>query len=756
MKKSLLVALLGAALSFGAVNCGGESPARPDIPIEVDAGNPDEFRDYDVMLSASPNRVSMDQKSDKTIELHLQHVASGMNVANANILLTLDMSPSKTVSFSNSSNKPKTVVQTDENGKASATIYSAATDAQGTITATVSGVNTCNGGAPTEACQTILVTVQNIDNGDGGIIDEEDETYGTVNVSITNESDAVFAEVNVMAVGLGQNGEDICSNILAGGNPGFPDDGKTISISSSGNVSLARALAGSKAVVYAYGLDSMRNNTVSTACTVTSGAVTHGTPTNVSLTLQAPAMDFDHDYDVRMGINFANIMPESWKKWFDLVDNIFLSPVGTGVYYALWYWKYKTNVKTQYSLFGLVTVDFWQDITGDLDLATLNSVCDIAHGGANPTNQCPEFNYYLGRLYAYPTIVKAAEDALNDINGFGPVYKSIKLIGSDLMSMIKQFDVGARFQIQQANDNSLQIHESWTHVVWTWRYGNDGTVECQNSDKTCGRHAFNFAKEMELKDSAVDETYPMTLTKLSTGRYQVTLPTQHEFTIKYGALIKILIEQVVAPVVINKDKDGYTTDCIDGDCANGHERIVDQNGLEHYPNIQKATLGALLNYWIPCSLIAKVVYDWVAEKTANWSIGNFNIGSLITSFLSAETLDGYCEMGLNAAGDYAMDSLKDLVADAGVKVKEGSFVLENPDSAQVPQKLSNLNYKIGVTVEETDEDGNPTGNVQEYNAAITGEGQLANPGGNTAATPAQCQQFLILSSDAAQAACGGI
>ena len=159
MKKFYLMAMLGAVLSFGAAGCG-DSPAVRPPEDELPPDNPLEFREYDVTLSATPNRISMDQKSETTIELRLQHAASGMNVANANIVLQLDMSPAKTVSFSNSSNKPKAVVQTDENGKATVTIYSAASNAQGTITATVGGVNSCNGGAATEVCQTIAVVVQ--------------------------------------------------------------------------------------------------------------------------------------------------------------------------------------------------------------------------------------------------------------------------------------------------------------------------------------------------------------------------------------------------------------------------------------------------------------------------------------------------------------------------------------------------------------------------------------------------------------------
>ena len=97
-----------------------------------------------------------------------------------------------------------------------------------------------------------------------------------------------------------------------------------------------------------------------------------------------------------------------------------------------------------------------------------------------------------------------------------------------------------------------------------------------------------------------------------------------------------------------------------------------------------------------------------------------------------------------------MDKLAELVVDADIKVRAGSsFELNTLDAERAPTVLENLDYNIGLTVEEINDEGHVVGE-ETYDAHLTGEGIPAV----TPLTAAHCAEFLNLSAERAEAACG--
>jgi len=714
MKKSFLLAIIGALMAFSLAACEGSTPQASgpnnddnnNEQEQIDNTGLDETASYTLRV-ISGSSISMGHNDSAQVLLELVNADTGEAVADAGLYLTLDMSVSKSASFSRSSNNKTSLgVYTEYDGVASATIYSAAKNATGKFTASL----------PNHDCNSVEITISINDEG-GDNPGNEEGTTGNVFVTLNNSESQVAdsAELFIKEIENSSYASSLCEDFLSGIGINNEDAFYSMNrIGSSGTHTFRNLTAGKKVVVWAVGYSG--NNEVAKACAESASAVSASAPIDVELTFEDLPPNLDNDYDVMLGIDLVNIMPTSWRTWFDLIDNIFTTPVGTAIYYALWAWEYKGGGASLN--LGFMTVDFWDDVTGDMELGALLDACGIPNG--EPGANCPS----LISFKLFPLAVNAAEDALDEIDGFGDIYASIKTVGNNILSMAKKFDIGARFNLSMTDEDTLSVTETWTHVVWTWQL-NDTSPECTKGSATynaatCGRHAFDFSKS----GSVVNETYDADFAANTNDGYTVTLPNEHAFLLRYGALLKILIDDVVVPQIMLNDKDQLNTD--------GDDVVV--NGDE--------SLGDLLNYWIPCTKFTTWLHDWLS--------GLDTVGPVIGGFLSQSTLDGYCELGLNAAGDFAMDKLAELVVDANIKVRAGSsFELNELDGDRAPTVLENLDYNIGLTVEEVNEEGHVTGE-KTYDAHLTGEGIFAvDP-----QTPAHCAEFLSLSYERAEAACG--
>lgn len=718
MKKSFLLAIIGALMAFSLAACSGDTPQASQGNSGEENTKPEEIQNPDLDETASytlkvisDRSISMGHNDSAQVLFELVNADTGEAVADAGLYLTLDMSVSKSASFSRSSNNKTSLgVYTEFDGVASATIYSAAKNATGKLIASL----------PEFDCNSVEITISINDEG-GDNPGNEEGTTGNVFVTLNNSESQVAdsAELFIKEIENSSYASSLCEDFLSGIGINNEDAFYSMNrIGSSGTHTFRNLTAGKKVVVWAVGYSG--SNEVAKACAESASAVSASAPIDVELTFEDLPPNLDNDYDVMLGIDLTKIMPETWLKWFNLVDNLFESPVGTAIYYALWWWEYRgeyaeTGGGSTISL-GF-SVNIWDTIVADQELEELLENCGIPNGTAS--SSCPKFM----SMNLFPLAVNAAEDALEGIQGFGNVYASIKEVGQDILEQAQNFNVGARFELAMEDDNTLSITETWTHVVWTWRL-NDTSADCPNGS-TCGRHAFEFSKNGEYSDSVVNKQYSGNVAANATNDgYTVTLPEEHAFILKYGALLKILINDVVVPQIMLNDQDQLNTD----------GETVEVNGDE--------SLGDLLNYWIPCGKVSAAVYGWLS--------GIDTIGPLIGNFLSQSTLDGYCELGLNAAGDFAMDKLAELVVDANIKVRAGSsFELNDLNAERAPTVLENLNYDIGLTVDEINDEGHVVGE-DTYNAHLTGEGIPAV----TPLTAAQCAQFLNLSAERAEAACG--
>ena len=719
MKKSFLLAIIGALMAFSLSACSGDSPQAGNNNNEQEQNDPPDIENPNLNKDAaytiifeSDRSISMGHNDSAQVFFKLVNADTQEPVADAGLLLTLDMSVSKSASFSRSSNNKTSIgVYTESDGVAGASIYSAAKNATGTLTVSL----------PEHDCNELEITISIHEEGTG-TGDIEDNTTGNVFVTLNNSESLVAdsAELFIKEIENSSSVSSLCDDFMAGYGIGNEDELYIVNRLSSIPVehTFRNLTAGKKVVVWAVGFKN--NSEVARACAESTSTVSATAPISVDLTFEDLPPNLDNDYDVMLGIDLTKIMPETWLKWFNLVDNLFESPVGTAIYYALWWWEYRgeyaeTGGGSTISL-GF-SVNIWDTIVADQELEELLENCGIPNGTAS--SSCPKFM----SMNLFPLAVNAAEDALEGIQGFGNVYASIKEVGQDILEQAQNFNVGARFELAMEDDNTLSITETWTHVVWTWRL-NDTSADCPNGS-TCGRHAFEFSKNGEYSDSVVNKQYSGNVAANATNDgYTVTLPEEHAFILKYGALLKILINDVVVPQIMLNDQDQLNTD----------GETVEVNGDE--------SLGDLLNYWIPCGKVSAAVYGWLS--------GIDTIGTYIGMFLSESTLDSYCELGLNTAGNFAMDKLAELVVDADIKVRAGSsFELNELDGDRAPTVLENLDYNIGLTVEEVNEEGHVTGE-KTYDAHLTGEGIFAvDP-----QTPAHCAEFLSLSYERAEAACG--
>lgn len=749
-------------MSFAAIGCGDTSPLAgidagptPDIDIE-DANNNDLDNGSYLLINQGAKRISLGYNESAPISIKLTTV-SGAVVANAKILLELSMDVDRTASLSNAGAKYSTVVKTDNKGIASANVYSANQDATGFLTATLHGT----AGTLLECNSLSIKIVVKKDDGetttDGGTLDDDDidptGKTGSITVSVVNNSGARKAEINVLPI-ESSDSTDYCSKILTGTGLNTFTTSKTISVASGSGGAIFRNIdANKRAVVFAYGLDENENEIGNADCTTTN-VIAAGKTESVQLSLERvpeALPDLDQSYDTLLHLDLTTIMPPSWQKWFNLVDDIFTSPIGTAIYYALYAWEFRGN----YAQTGggstidlkIMSVNVWNAvIRGNLDhnptASELMINCDLMEG--TKTGSCPEFTlsalvFSVGPYEVFPLAVNAAEDYLNGLGNFGEIYDDIKTVGSNITTMARRFDIGARFDVQKTSDTEVNITETWTHVVWTWQL-NDESDACTSSHssaeyKKCGRHAFPLVKNGNMASSFVHEVYPANLTVPASGTVTMKLPTEHDFLLKYGALLRILINNVVVPQVISHG-DGYDAD---GDPV---QLTADSD------------LGTLLNYLIPCYKIAEGLHDWLEEKTSEWEVSGINIGQIIMGFLDTGKLDGYCESGLNAGSSYALAQLDKLIADANVKVRSGSSFEVTSVQNNVPQVLKNLHYKVGVTVNgsQVNEDGDViSGSSTNYDATITGEGILAV---DTPPGVVQCADFLVLTDEAAMEACG--
>lgn len=725
MKKSFLLAIIGALMAFSLAACEGSTPQASgpnnddnnNEQEQIDNTGLDETASYTLRV-ISGSSISMGHNDSAQVLLELVNADTGEAVADAGLYLTLDMSVSKSASFSRSSNNKTSLgVYTEYDGVASATIYSAAKNATGKFTASL----------PNHDCNSVEITISINDEG-GDNPGNEEGTTGNVFVTLNNSESQVAdsAELFIKEIENSSYASSLCEDFLSGIGINNEDAFYSMNrIGSSGTHTFRNLTAGKKVVVWAVGYSG--NNEVAKACAESASAVSASAPIDVELTFKDLPPNLDHDYDVMLGIDLTKIMPETWLKWFNLVDNIFTTPVGTAIYYALWAWE--TNAADGIPSFTIpvvnIKIDIWEIVTGNYELNELLINCEMVDG--TKTGACPSFNYLLGEIEVFPWAIQEIETALENIENFGPVYNSIKAVGQDILEQAQNFNVGARFELAMEDDNTLSITETWTHVVWTWRL-NDTSADCPNGS-TCGRHAFEFSKNGEYSDSIVNKKYSGNVAANATNDgYTVTLPSNHAFILKYGALLKILINDVVVPQIMINDKDHLNTD--------GENVVV--NGDE--------SLGDLLNYWIPCGKVSTAVHNWLGSL----SVGGYDLGALATGLISQEKLDEYCELGLNTAGNFAMDKLAELVVDADIKVRAGSsFELNELDGDRAPTVLENLDYDIGLTVEEINDEGHVVGE-ETYDAHLTGEGIFAvDP-----QTPEHCAEFLSLSYERAEAACG--
>ncbi|MDR0965862.1 MAG: hypothetical protein LBM75_05080 [Myxococcales bacterium] len=681
MKKSLLLALFGALMMVALPACSDDV-----IVVQADAGEDDidvpNILDPGVYTlryyGQNPVRLGHDTSYDLAFEFVDEN---NTPKADVNIRLNLSMNESDAASFASASNRPTWVAVTDADGYASATVYGLKKNGTGTILVTVQ----TEAGAEVNSLSIPIVV-------EGGAIVEN---TGNVSVVVNNSTTATKASIYINEIGSSSypSCEQFMGGVFLPTSMNTTNSTSKNNIGSSVNHTFSNLTAGNKVIVYVEGMDG-GNNVLALGCQESTTTVSASAPIDVVVTLEALPVNYDQNYDVLLGLHLSEIIPAQWQQWFGLVDGLFRSPIGTAVYYIVKYIP-SFNISTY-------EIDLFDMIVGGMTLTEVLDACDAG--------QCPVLRTgvtipILGDLDSilatfgvnfsvYQLIMDQAE-AYIDANV--PYYDQIKTVGSDIVAMAKDFDIGARFELTEDASGNLNIHETWTHIVWTWKLNE----ACRNNsaDLTCGRHAFNIA---EVGNFIVDLDYTGVISG-DRDIVTVTLPQDHSFPLKYGALVKMLVNKVVVPQVMGSS---YTSG---------------------------AGLDGLIDYWIKCDNLGSNIDTWLdAQGEPMHTIGGF---------ITAAQLASYCRQGLKAGVDAAMNQLTGLEANVNLIVPTDSyFKLTDLDASSLEySRLYDLKYNVSWNGE--------TSTGQTFGAGITGEGAIAEE-------PSDCESFLLLTPAAAQAACG--
>lgn len=200
---------------------------------------------------------------------------------------------------------------------------------------------------------------------------------------------------------------------------------------------------------------------------------------------------------------------------------------------------------------------------------------------------------------SFSTLQPALDGLLS--SQLGQTYDDVTTVGGDIRQTITAFEVGTRFELAPgATDGIYDVTEQWNDVVFTWRLG------CPEGDLGCARRAVTLDDPAyapaETEYAAVATHTPLTD---ETERFQV-VSEPHQFALKYGAIVMIAMNEVVFP-------------SLPYDADEGEQPAH--------------SLGEVLHNLIDCASVGTAIADFM-----------YPIGS-------ASTYEGFCNVGLNAAGN---------------------------------------------------------------------------------------------------------
>jgi len=239
-------------------------------------------------------------------------------------------------------------------------------------------------------------------------------------------------------------------------------------------------------------------------CDAVQGEVQWGLSKTVQVELVDRPPIYVGSYTLTSNFDFVSMIPQPYRDYVDAVLEIFANPIS--------------------GILDLVCV-----VIGDAD----NELCKFKDG----------------------PIAGVITPIISDlIIAFLPErFRDIFLSGEDVAKILTSFEVNERLTIRtEPNEfgifDSMAIHHEWFGIKYRWRLGQD----CPPDSTTCGVNQLNMTALGSGTQNAIEGT--------ASGKVENTWDlhiNEHSVSLKYGALISAIVQNIIFPLVTNGAADSY-------------------------------------------------------------------------------------------------------------------------------------------------------------------------------------------------------
>ncbi|MBL93138.1 MAG: hypothetical protein CMH56_15160 [Myxococcales bacterium] len=441
-------------------------------------------------------------------------------------------------------------------------------------------------------------------------INVKEATDGSLLVNVTSQTRITVTDAYVR-VYRGANGAvtHTCASLAAAAN--MPNPTYTADIGAMpGNHEFETISHNSNLTVYVEG----KNETgmvVGTGCQ-DQLTMQGGEQNVVDIVLTQDASDLADEYDVLLRVQMDQGLPEPYQTYVSTTAAVLGDPVGYGTWYALKGLHKRLMEGPCFGLGDLVDSSGAVYETGagvpycyalgfiDLAIANANdpAICDDytsrenecaearAACFADSTNEeacndtyCNDPDGILGNgdeacsCYAsfecvseggytlQPLVANTLDQAAANNEDIGETYSTIKSTGVDLELLATDFEVGARFDVQDVDSEGNALPEGTLHVDETWReYVFNWSLGCDESDDLgCRRRSVTIPTDENdpLYRAGMTTEYNASYSQASLvntdgtsfdERFRIN-PDAHAITLHYGSILLLAMEQVVFPSI---------------------------------------------------------------------------------------------------------------------------------------------------------------------------------------------------------------
>jgi hypothetical protein len=464
----------------------------------------------------------------------------------------------------------------------------------------------------------------------GVIVKVVEDPVAGLHVAVSSEArvEVGSADVRVYA---GVN-PPTCATLLAAASP--PNGLYTATFAPLPNEDVFTDLTtGWRATVLARG-ENEYGTIVASGCEET-GELPGGVITDVDTVLDQGKTRFEGDYDVLMHMALGDALPSPYDDNVELITALLADPAGYALYFAL----------------------READRQMGTEFVTRNGVEQTYRQVEQDPSNFPTWQWGQGEL-----------DQLL-IDQLGQTYIDITDVGAGVRDVVTDFEVGGRFSMTQNGADVLLINEEWQDVVLYWPLGctePDGTT-----NMACARRPLQLADDdLAPVITAYGAVVDFAPTAEESETFSVTSDA-HGLTLRYGALLLAILNQVVFPA-------------LPGDIAADN-------------------FGDVLSNIVGCANIAIAVSD------------DAFVQSLV---------EGFCEAGLDIAAAEIEDQLLGLEVGAAQIGQEGLsaqgvFTLVDADHDLETELVSAYAYDVQWF------DPNDAAASEDISAPITGAGRRA-------------------------------